>query len=81
MNFCAPSTPWLFHGLDASSGPINISYSLNVSAPKSFTILLGSTTNSGYLFPILIPFEPKIIPWWTSFLNGSFTGDNPLSYK
>ena len=51
-----------FYGLLASRGPINISYILKVSAPKSRTTSLGLTTYSGYLLPILIPLDPSIIP-------------------
>src|SRR5699024_2179284 len=33
MNLCAPPSPSSLQGIDASKGPINISYKRNVSAP------------------------------------------------
>ena len=39
-----PSTPFVFHGFVASSGPMNISYMRSVSAPYSFTMSSGLMT-------------------------------------
>ena len=37
-NLCTPSMPFVSHGFDCSSGPRNISYMRNVSAPYWSTI-------------------------------------------
>ena len=80
MNLCAPPSPSSLQGIDASKGPINISYKRNVSAPYCSTISSGLTT-----FPLDLDIfswlEPKIIPWFTNFWNGSLVGTTPKSYK
>ena len=68
------------HGAVWSNGPMNISYTRNVSAPYSFITSSGFTT-----FPldllIFSPLDPKIIPWEVRFAYGSFVGTIPISYK
>ena len=65
-----PLTPAMLHGLVASSGPMNISNSRSASAPYSATTSSGLTTLPRAL-DIFSPFSPRIIPWLTSFWNGS----------
>ena len=60
----------MLQGFTASSGPMNISYSRRASAPYSLTTWSGLTTLPR-LFDIFSPFSPRIIPWLTSFWNGS----------
>ena len=60
----------MLHGLTASSGPMNISYSRSASAPYSRTTSSGLTTLPR-LFDIFSSFSPRIMPWLTSFWNGS----------
>ena len=73
-----PSTPFVVQAIDASSGPMNISYSLNVSAPCVWLISSGLTTLPLDLDIFSLP-SPKIIPWLNSFWNGSFVGTTPIS--
>ena len=79
-NFPHPRILSIDHGAVWSNGPINISYTLNVSAPNSFTISSGFIT---FPFDLLIfsPFVPKIIPCDVRFMYGSFVGTTPISYK
>mmetsp|Transcript_29056 Transcript_29056/g.49658 ORF Transcript_29056/g.49658 Transcript_29056/m.49658 type:complete len:288 (-) Transcript_29056:531-1394(-) len=68
------------HGLTASSGPMNISYSRIASAPYVWTMSSGLTTLPRDL-DIFSPSSPRIIPWCTSFLNGSAHSTRPRSYS
>ena len=65
-----PTTPAVLQGFTASSGPMNISNSRSESAPNSRTTSSGFTTLPR-AFDIFSPFSPRIIPWFTSFWNGS----------
>ena len=56
-----PSTPFVFQGFVASSGPMNISYIRSVSAPNSFTISSGLMTLPRDLL-IFSLFVPRIMP-------------------
>ncbi|MNN43665.1 hypothetical protein D3C81_1579130 [compost metagenome] len=77
---CVPSTPLAFHGLVASSGPMNISYTRSVSAPYSLTISSGLITlpRDLLIFSLLVP---RIIPWLTNLWNGSLVDTTPRSYR
>ena len=52
-NRCEPTTARVSHGRDTSSGPIDISYSRNVSAPYASQISSGVT-----MFFRLLPIFP-----------------------
>ena len=65
-----PLTPSMLQGLTASSGPMNISYSRRESAPYSRTTSSGLTTLPR-AFDIFSLLSPRIMPWFTSFWNGS----------
>src|SRR5262249_57226896 len=58
-NRYAPTTSLVAHGRDASSGPIDISYTRSVSAPYSSQISSGDTE-----FFRLLPILPN--SWFTS---------------
>ena len=73
-----PSTPWVLHGFDASSGPMNISYNRTASAPNASIMSSGFTTLPTD-FDIFAPSSPKIVPWWISRLNGSGVLTTPIS--
>ena len=79
-NLLEPSKPFSLHAIAASKGPINISYSRNVSAPCDATISSGLITLPLDLLIFSLP-SPKIIPWLYSFWNGSFVGTTPKSYN
>ena len=68
----------MLHGFAASSGPMNISYSRSESAPYSLTIASGLITLPR-LFDIFSLFSPRIMPWLTSFWNGSGVLTTPRS--
>src|SRR5699024_2951586 len=77
-NRLAPSSPFSLHAMEASSGPMNISYRRKVSAPCEYTISSGFTTFPLDLLIFSLP-SPRIIPWLYSFWNGSLVGTSPIS--
>ena len=79
-NFPQPRMLSIDHGAVWSNGPINISYTLKVSAPNSSIISSGFITLPLDL-DIFSPLVPKIIPWDVRFWYGSFVGTTPISYK
>ena len=66
--------------MEASNGPINISYKRNVSAPYWRTTSSGLTTFPFDLDIFSLP-SPRIIPWLNNFWNGSLLGTTPKSYN